>query len=216
MQRKATKTTVIIAVLSSFFLSFTSSANDWKLEKQQNAVSIYSKSTDSGYKEIKVTTIVESNPHALIALFNDVSFSSQWIHNCIEVETLQEVSPSQRLVNTFFEAPWPVKDRDMVTLSTITTSKLAVQIEISDRSDAIPQHDKFVRMQNMHGLWEAVSLEEGNSEITYTGGGNPGGNLPTFIANKELISSMFNTFQNLKKVIVLEQFQPLVSSASVE
>lgn len=216
MQRKATKTTIIIAVLSGFFLSFASSANDWELEKQQNAVSIYSKSTDSGYKEIKVTTTVESNPHALIALFNDVSFSSQWIHNCIEVETLQEVSPSQRLVNTFFEAPWPVKDRDMVTLSTITTSKLAVQIEISDRSDAIPQHDKFVRMQNMHGLWEAVSLEEGKSEITYTGGGNPGGNLPTFIANKELITSMFNTFQNLRKVIVLEQFQPLVSSASVE
>ncbi|MBU3005256.1 START domain-containing protein [Paraglaciecola arctica] len=216
MQRKATKTTIIIAVLSGFFLSFASRANDWELEKQQNAVSIYSKSTDSGYKEIKVTTTVESNPHALIALFNDVSFSSQWIHNCIEVETLQEVSPSQRLVNTFFEAPWPVKDRDMVTLSTITTSKLAVQIEISDRSDAIPQHDKFVRMQNMHGLWEAVSLEEGKSEITYTGGGNPGGNLPTFIANKELITSMFNTFQNLRKVIVLEQFQPLVSSASVE
>ncbi|MEP1445313.1 MAG: START domain-containing protein [Paraglaciecola sp.] len=216
MQRIATKTTVIIVVLLGLFISFASSANDWKLEKQQNAVSIYSKSTDSGYKEIKVATVVESNPHALIALFNDVSFSSQWIHNCIEVKTLQEVSPTQRLVNTFFEAPWPVKDRDMVTLSTITTSKLGVQIEISDRGDAIPQHAKFVRMQNMRGLWEAISLEDGKSEITYTGGGNPGGNLPAFIANKELITSMFNTFQNLRKVIVLEQFQPIIPPTSAD
>ena len=207
MQCKAIKTAVYLLVLLVLVNSNSSWAQDWKLEKQKNKVSIYSKQTDTGYKEIMVKTIVETNPHALIALFNDVAFSPKWIHNCLEVKILEAISPTERLVHNFFEAPWPVKDRDMVSLSAITSSELAVQIKISDRGDAIPHHANYVRMQNMHGLWEANSLEDGKSEIIYTGGGNPGGNLPTFIANRELITSMFKTFQNLNKVILLEKYQ---------
>jgi len=184
-------------------------ANDWKLEKQKNNVSIYSQTNDSGYKEILVKTIVEANPHALIALLDDVAFSSQWIHNCIEVKILNDISPTKRLVNSFFAAPWPIKDRDMVTFSTTTLSDKKVRIEISDRGDISPHNSKYVRMQKVHGLWEANTLENGKSEITYTGGGNPGGNIPIFIANQELINSAFKTFQNLNKVIVLQEYQPI-------
>jgi hypothetical protein len=207
MQCKAIKTASNFLLLVALLMSNACWAEDWKLEKQKNTVSIYSKKTESGYKEIKVKTIVETHPHALLALFNDIAFSPEWIHNCIGVELLEEVSPTQRLVNTFFEAPWPVKNRDMVTLYTTTYSDLAVQIKISNKSEAISNHKKFVRMQNMHGLWEANAIEEGKSEIIYTGGGNPGGNLPTFLANGELISSMFKTFQNLNKVILLDKYQ---------
>ncbi len=190
MQCSTIKTAVCFLVLTALLNSNTSWADDWKLEKQKNNVSIYSKQTDSGYKEILVKTIVEANPHALVALLDDVAFSSQWIHNCIEVKILDEISPTERLMNSFFAAPWPVKDRDMVFLSKTTFSDNTVQIAISDRGDTTPHHPKYVRMQNMHGLWEANTLENGKSEITYTGGGNPGGNLPTFIANRELITSM--------------------------
>lgn len=215
MQCKAIKTAVCFLGLVTILNTKLSWADNWKLEKQKNNVSIYTKQTDSGYKEILVKTTVETNPHALIALLADVSFSSKWIDNCLEVKILNEVSPSERLIHTFFAAPWPVKDRDMVTLSSITFTNNTVQITISDRSDAIPQHPKYVRMQNMHGLWEANALENGKSEITYTGGGNPGGKLPTFIANKEMISSIFKTFQNLNKVILLDEYQPINSEATL-
>jgi hypothetical protein len=209
MQCKAIKTAVCFLVLAALLHSHSICANEWKLEKQKNSVSIYSKKADSGYKEIFVKTIVDVNPHALIALLDDVAFSSKWIHNCIEVRILEEISPTERLINSFFSAPWPVKNRDMVFHSKTTFNENKVQIEISDRGDTTPQHPKYVRMQNMYGLWEANALENGTSEITYTGSGNPGGNLPTFIANKELITSMFKTFQNLSKVILLDEYQPI-------
>lgn len=209
MQCQAIKTTVYLVILLALLNSNQSLANDWKLEKQKNNVSIYSKQTDSGYKEILVKTTVDTNPYALVALLDDVTFSPQWIHNCLEVKILEEISPTERLVNSFFAAPWPIKDRDMVTVSSTTVSDNMVQIQISDRGNTTPRHPKYVRMQNMHGLWEAIRLESGKSEITYTGGGNPGGNLPTFIANKEMISSMFKTFQNLSEVILIDEYQPI-------
>jgi hypothetical protein len=209
MQCKAIKTAICFLVLSVLFSSNSSWANDWKLERQKKSVSIFSKKSDSGYKEILVKVIVKTNPHALIALLNDVAFSPNWIHNCIEVKILDEISSTERLINSFFVAPWPVKDRDMVFYSKTTFSNNTVQIEISDRGNTTPHHAKYVRMQNMYGLWQAKGLEDGRSEITYTGSGNPGGNLPTFIANKELVSSMFKTFQNLSNVILLDQYQSI-------
>jgi hypothetical protein len=209
MQCKAVKTAVYFLVLSTLLDTKISWAVDWKLEKQKNNVSIYSKKSDSGYKEILVKTIVEANPYALVALLDDVAFAPQWMHNCIEVKILDEISPTERLVNSFFAAPWPVKDRDMVFYSKTIFTNNTVKIEISDRGDSTPQHSKYVRMQNMYGLWQAYELENGRTEITYTGSGNPGGNLPTFIANKELITSMFKTFQNLNKVILLDEYQPI-------
>jgi hypothetical protein len=209
MQCQAIKTAVYFLLLTTLLCSQVCWASEWKLEKQKNDVSIYSKETNTGYKEILVKTTVNTNPHSLIALLNDVTFSPNWIHNCLKVIVLDETSSTERLVHTFFKAPWPVTDRDMVTSSTTIISDNKIQIQISDKSETRPQQPKFVRMQDMHGLWEAIPLRNGKSEITYTGGGNPGGNLPTFIANKELITSMFKTFQNLNKVILLDKYQHL-------
>ena len=209
MQCKAIKTAICFLVLSVLLSSNSSWADDWKLERQKKSVSIFSKKSDSGYKEILVKVIVKAKPHALIALLNDVAFSPNWIHNCIEVKILDEISSTERLINSFFVAPWPVKDRDMVFYSKTTFSNNTVQIEISDRGNTTPHHAKYVRMQNMYGLWRAKGLGDGRSEITYTGSGNPGGNLPTFIANKELVSSMFKTFQNLSNVILLDEYQSI-------
>jgi hypothetical protein len=209
MQCQAIKTAVYLITLVTLLNSNNGWAEDWKLEKQKNNVSIYSKKNDSGFKQILVKTTVDANPYALVALLDDVTFSPQWIHNCLEVKVLEEISPTERLVNSFFAAPWPVKNRDMVFFSSTTINDGVVQIEISDRGNTTPHNSKYVRMQNMHGIWKAIQLENGKSEITYTGGGNPGGNLPTFIANKELISSMFKTFQNLNKVILIDEYQPI-------
>jgi hypothetical protein len=209
MQCKAIKTALYFCGLTVLLNSKICWADDWKMEKQKKNVSIYSKKSDSGYKEIQVKAIVEVNPYALIALLGDVDFSPQWIHNCIEVKILEEVSSTERLINSFFSAPWPVKNRDMVFYSKTTFVDNTVRIEISDRGDTIPLHAKYVRMQNMYGLWQANALEDGSSEVTYTGSGNPGGNLPTFLANKELVSSMFKTFQNLTNVIMLDKYQPI-------
>jgi hypothetical protein len=196
-------------VLMALLNSNSGWADDWKLEKNKNHVSIYSKQTDSGFKEIRVKTIVEAYPHSLVALLNDVEFSPNWIHNCIEVKILSQTSPTERLINSFFTAPWPLKNRDMVFYSKTTFTHNSVRIEISDRGDTTPLDPKYVRMQNMNGLWQASELENGKSEITYTGSGDPGGNIPVFIGNKELITSLFETFQNLKKVILLDQYQPV-------
>ena len=209
MQCQGIKTARTFLILITLFSSQAIWAADWVLEKQKGNVSIHSQETDSGYKDILVKTTIDVKSSALIALLEDVAFYSQWMHNCLEVKIIENISPNERIINSFFNAPWPVKNRDMVVLSEIKTENDRVSITLSDQGNSIPHHSKFVRMQNMHGVWQARKLENGQTEITYEGGGNPGGNLPIFLANNELIDSMFKTFQNLNKVILLDKYQSL-------
>lgn len=199
---------VYLAAMMCLFNISATWAETWALEKQQGQVTVYSQKTESGYKEVLAKTHVKVQPSALIALLKDVAFSPEWIHNCLEVKIINNLSASERVINTFFAAPWPVKDRDMITLSKTSINDGVVLIEILDRADAIAPHDDFVRMQNMHGLWKATPQKNGTTQITYQGGGRPGGSLPAFIANKELINSIFHTFQNLNQVIQREKYQP--------
>jgi hypothetical protein len=208
MQCSAIKTVVCLTTIIFFLHSQSAKANEWKLEKQDKNVSLYSQDSESGYKEIKVKTRVKAHPHALVALLNDVEYSPNWMHNCIEVKIIDEMSPTERVINSFFAAPWPVKDRDMVILSKSNMSPNAVRIEISDQADHIKHHTKYVRMQKMYGVWQATLTADGMTDISYTGGGNPGGNLPVFIADRELISSMFKTFQNLQQAMQMDKYQP--------
>lgn len=208
MQCSVIKTLVSLLGLITWLHSSYLLANEWQLEKQNHHVSVYSQETESGYKKVLAKTLVEAHPQALIALLDDISISSQWIHNCIEVKLIEKASTTERLVHSFFNAPWPVKNRDMVTYSKTSFIGQSIQIEIFDKASHIKDQPNFVRMQDMHGLWTATPTESGKVEITYSGGGNPGGNIPSFIADRELISSMFNTFTNLIEIISADKYQP--------
>ncbi|WP_133470418.1 START domain-containing protein [Paraglaciecola marina] len=208
MQCSTSKTvTYLILLICAIFCSQTY-AETWDLKKQKHNVSVYSQKTASGYNQVLATTQVHAHPLALIALFDDIEACPEWIHNCIKVEILEKVSATESLVNTFFGAPWPVKDRDMVTYSTISYIEDSVIIELTDKSSLIPAHPKFVRMKNMQGTWKATPISKGVTEISYQGGGDPGGKLPAFLANRELVDSLYNTLLNLQNIMPLDKYQP--------
>jgi hypothetical protein len=95
----------------------------------------------------------------------------------------------------------------MVTYSVTRTQQDSLSIVISDRGKAYPKNEDYVRMQDMVGQWQVSELKKGEIQISYHGGGNPAGNLPRWLANKALIDATFETFINLRKIIVDDKYQ---------
>ncbi|MEP0176150.1 MAG: START domain-containing protein [Paraglaciecola sp.] len=214
MQCSTSKTVAYLILSMCSILSNQTYAEAWSLKKQKHNVSVYSQKTESGYDQVLAKTQVQAHPLALVALFDDIEACPKWIHNCIKVSILEKVSATESLVNTFFDAPWPVRDRDMVTYSTTSFINDSVTIELTDKNQAIPEHTKFVRMKNMHGIWKATPISNGMTEVSYQGGGDPGGKLPTFLTNRELVNSLYNTLLSLKEIMPLEKYQPKGAESS--
>jgi len=184
-------------------------AQDWKLEKQVQQITVSSQLNDDGYKNVQASTVVQSRPAALLRLFDDVQRAPLWIANCIAVEVISAPSETERIVHSYFSAPWPIKNRDMVSYSLSSLQHNSLSIAISNRGKAYPLNEAYVRMEDMHGEWQVTELKNGQIQITYQGGGNPAGNLPRWLANKALIDTTFETFIKLSEIIVEDRYQQI-------
>ena len=182
-------------------------AQEWQLEKQQGDIAVFSVMSESGYKDVLAKTTLESDLSALLRLLDDVEFAPNWIANTIQVKILEAASPDERLVHTFFNAPWPIRNRDMVTYSKTVKDANSIQINIVNKGNEHPTNPDYVRMQDMVGVWKVSDAGDKKITISYQGGGNPAGMLPHWMANKALVDATFDTFVKLSEVILLEKYQ---------
>ncbi|MFT5676988.1 MAG: hypothetical protein ACI808_002939 [Paraglaciecola sp.] len=182
-------------------------AQEWQLEKGQGDITVFSFVGESGYKDVLAKTTLKSDLSALLRLLDDVEFAPNWIANSIQVKILEAASPDERLVHTFFNAPWPIRNRDMVTYSKTVKAANSIQINIVNKGNEYPTDPDYVRMQDMFGVWKVSDAGDKKITISYQGGGNPSGMLPHWMANKALIDATFDTFVKLSEVILLEKYQ---------
>ncbi|WJG07970.1 START domain-containing protein [Aliiglaciecola sp. LCG003] len=184
----------------------TAAANNWQLAKQNESLKVFKQPTDSGYAAIKAELVIHSTAAEFLALLERTDIAPQWIANCERVQVLAKPSPNIRVVRTIFSAPWPVKDRDMVTHSTTTLDPAdgSVSIKIIDYTEHFPATKQYVRMEKVAGTWEVLPRQNGQVLIRYTGYGEPSGNLPRWLANQILVSSTYDTFIQLQKLLAKE------------
>jgi hypothetical protein len=179
------------------------------LEKDQNGVTVHSRETSNGYIEVKAHTQVKTDPSSLIKLLDDTNAAPEWIAHCRSVEIIDWFANTKRTVRTNFSAPWPIKDRDMITASSATIDPIdkSVVINVSDKGNQYATLSNYQRMRNVQGTWTTKVLDNGILDISYQGYGEAAGSIPKWLANKLLISSTHETFSELRKVIVLKKYQ---------
>lgn len=194
---------LLCALVYSLGLNAQANNPQWQLYKDKQQVQIYTRALPGKALQIKAQTQLPLPPSALPALLDDVTQGPLWIHNCQSVRLL-DAKGNIRLVYTRFNAPWPFSDRDMLTRSQSITLANGLQINVASVVDdaLMPEQTKLVRMRKVTGQWQAIQQEVNGELITtfsYQGSGDPGGSLPTWLANKILIDSTFRTFVAMRE-----------------
>lgn len=176
-------------------------AQEWELDKQRDGVSVFSRPLANNLLQIKALTTVTANHEAFIHLLEDVDHCTKWIANCKKIEIIAAPDEATRVVHTFFSAPWPIRDRDMVTRSVTTKHQDTVEILIEDAGQTFPLTPKHVRMTDVSGQWTLVEIPDGTMTVSYVGSGSPAGKIPHWLAKGALLDSIFETFNKLKTVL---------------
>ncbi len=171
----------------------------WKLAKSEDGIRIHTREHQGGLIEIRAQMLVKTNYQAFLVLLEDSNNLPNWVDNVSESRVLEQLSPSENIVYTKFAAPWPAKDRDMVTYSRYQRLDGAFQLEIKDASTQYPEQEGYVRIKSVEANWTLEKLTNGLTHINYTAYADPGGLLPDWLANKLSISGAFNTFAALKR-----------------
>lgn len=178
--------------------------SEWDLKKEKSGIEIYTRSLEgSSFDEFKgVTTIENCNLQDVLFELFDVENYDKLFPDCLNQELLKQYSQWHQIHYIQTKGPFPVKDRDSIfeQIAEIDETGKSALVTLKPRSDYIPAKKGIVRIPDGKGFWK-LQEENNNVKVIYQFHGEPGGDVPAWLANSFVVSHPYKTLENLKKRI---------------
>jgi hypothetical protein len=195
---------VLIIWLCGLITITVAQPSDWEtLNEDKNLLIQRRPYAGSALNEIRGVTRIQASLSAAVALLRDARFNPQWVYRSGGATVLQENGDSSAYVYGVVDAPWPIQDRDTVVRFDYQQDPASKTITISIRNfpEFIPDKKEFVRVPDFGGYWKLEPEKGGYIKVTYQVYGDPGGNLPDWLANQAAALSVKNTLLNMQDAV---------------
>lgn len=177
-------------------------AEEWRLVKDKAGIQVFlSAVPGSKYQAYRGVTTLKADMPTLLALQEDVGGSCAWIHACREQRLLRQKG-GQSWIYTRFATPWPVTPRDAVLQ--VTTRRGAdgrVTRILHGVAGYLPKQAGFVRVSRVEGYWSLIPKGAGEVEVIYQVHSEPGGSVPSWLANSFVVDAPYNTLLSLRRLV---------------
>jgi hypothetical protein len=194
----------LIYLILISFAGFAQPAENWKLQKQRDGISIYSGfSEGSKYKSIRAVTEFQCELPDILALMKDVESHDEWVSHCMEAISLESSGDTSIVLYEYYDLPWPASDRDIIIEYNIRydpTENMA-WIRQEGRPDFLPVKSNMIRIPEYRGSWRLVGQSDGKVYGEYTALVEPGGFVPAWIVNIFAGKGPYDTIVNLKRAV---------------
>ena len=189
----------VLCGLTVFLASTAAQAEDWKVAKNEDGIKVsLSEVAGSDYKAYQGVTLMKTTMAKLRALQEDVPGACAWFHDC-KTQKLLKHEGGQSWTYTQFNTPWPVTARDSVLHVTTTEgADGSLTRKLEGVPTYLPEEKGFVRVTKIDGFWKFVPKGD-QIEVTYQVHTEPGGSIPSMVANKFVVDAPFNTLKALKE-----------------
>lgn len=190
-----------MAVLCGFTLVFAAAAQaeDWQVAKDEDGIKVsLSEVAGSKYKAYRGVALIKAPVARIVALQEDVAGACAWIHEC-KSQKLVDRKGDEAWTYTQFKAPFPVTDRDSyIHVTTTRNADGSVTRTLQGVPTYKPEEKGYVRVAQVEGFWKLVPKGADQTEVTYQVHTEPGGSVPSWLANKFVVEAPFNTLKALK------------------
>lgn len=173
-------------------------ADDWKQAKNEDGIKVdLSEVAGSDYKAYRGVTLIKAPLAKVRALQEDVAGACAWIHEC-KSQKLLKTEGDQTWTYTQFNTPWPVTPRDSILhVTTTQDADGSLTRKLEGVPKYLPEEKGFVRVAKVEGFWK-LQPKGNDTEVTYQVHTEPGGSVPSMVANKFVVDAPFNTLKALK------------------
>jgi len=193
------KRTLLISSLS--LLSLNCVAWDEQFIEDNAAVTVWTQPVSgSDFKAFKGQVTIHSDINHTLKVIRDTKNVPKWYYNSTHAEQLQRISPDQSLNYSVTSAPWPVSDRDSVILATVIRhSNGNITIQMKGQPNRYPLQEDRIRIPKLEGSWHLEKLNEQTTRVTLQVTTEPGGEIPSWLANAMVVDMPFYSLTNLKE-----------------
>lgn len=187
----------------------------WKLITDRNGIQVYMRHRDdSRLKTFRGVSKIElRDEYALAGLLDDYSNYSRWLHFIDSASELDRTGPLLRHLRFTTKLPWPLNDREALLQARIeqvvTPQHETITIYLDNRPTLLPRNSRYVRFPEMEGVFQITRLGNNEVEVVYQLVLDPGGYIPTWLANVLLRDAPYFTLDRLRRIITRPEYQGL-------
>jgi len=194
---RAMHSIALVALLGSVHMS--AQAEPWVVAKDEEGIKVsLSEVAGSKYKAYRGETVIKASVAKLRAMQEDVAGACTWIHEC-KAQKLLKHQGDQTWTYTQFNTPWPVTPRDSVLhITTVDGSDGSITRNLAGAANYVPEEKGFVRVAQVEGFWKMVPQGANQTQVIYQVHTEPGGSVPSWLANKFVVDAPFNTLKALR------------------
>jgi hypothetical protein len=145
--------------------------------------------------------MVNATIDELLTELLDFKSHSEWMWNTTESRLVKRLSDTRAIIYNMVNAPWPVKDRDMVMESDyrFTPDHKALTIRFHQTKDGgVPVPWRVVRVPRIEGFYRFWSESPTRTNVLYQVEVDIGGNVPNFSARRYARKLPFETLEALR------------------
>ncbi|KAG1682789.1 tRNA 2-selenouridine synthase [Nymphon striatum] len=194
----------------SFVLATPVNANGWELSKNEEGIKVFVRDIkNSPLKSFRGEMLIKGRLTPLVAVLEDSNSYVRWMHQTKSSKRLKQINQTSSYIYVVTDMPWPVMDRDSVTLAKLSQNSQNKQVTINMKSahDYIPAKSGHFRITDMQGKWIITPQGNGMCKVIYEMRVDPGGNLPKWLVNALSVDVPFYTLNNLRREVKAPKYK---------
>ncbi len=202
----------LLTALLCFALSIPALADDgWDLvrdAKRRDDVMTWVRPVPGNpLKAFKGQVEVPHNMLTVFAVLADIPRFPEWVYQCDEARALPELGHDISYVHV--AGIWPVDDRDVVTRTSIRQDPGTLAIEVATVAAAglMPSRKNTVRMPSLENTFLMEPLNDGWTRITFETFVDPGGFIPSWLANIVAVRAPRDTLEGMYRQMADSRYQ---------
>jgi len=171
-------------VLVVFLCPMTSIAGEWEIiTEEDNVVVDRREVAGRDVPTVRGRSVLTGSIYDVLTVLDDTPRRHEWVYRCVESYLVKKISDLERYVYNRTEAPWPVSDRDIVSLTKVSfdPEKMVVRIAFEAQAGILPEIDGVVRIPYLRGFYLLEAVGDEKTRVTYTIDSDPGGWLPNWL-----------------------------------
>lgn len=180
---------------------------DWELAKEKNGIKVYTKSNKkSDFKSFRATVYMNCSIERFVFEILNLDDFVDWGYKISEVKLLERHGDTVQIYYAKSKVSFPFKARDGIYKNIFKWNSdnqtLTILIEILP--NFLPKSKENERVKGS-GYWKVVSKAKNKQFVTFEMHLDPGGGIPSWLANIFVTDSPYSTMLDLKKHIEKEK-----------
>ena len=186
-------------------------SNTCSLRLQKDWLKIYTCPVPSSdFLSFVGIAVIDVPQHSVLHLLYDLDAATEWVWKTSEMRILKELSEDEgRIVYQLVNAPWPLSDREIISQSQGYKDPKTgeVFIKMTAKPDFLPENDNYVRVRQLEGAWNIMPLSDDKCRVVFRLHLEPGGEIPSWLANIAVIDTPYNTMANMREMVKREKYK---------